>query len=365
MIIRSALKKGEVTLIGLAKLLGMKFKEYPEGYTTITYDQFETPNESRVACECRGVVFDENYDIVCRGFDRFFNYGEPAARYAGVDFRKAKIYEKLDGSLIKIWYDHKANQWRTSTSNRIYGESQVSDHGITFKELVYLALNVKSDEEFNLRCEPLEKDATHIYEVTSPYNRIVTVYSETTLWYLASRRNKTGEYLNIDGTVIGAKLPRVYELDTIEACLKAAEELGNREEGFVLYENNIPRLKIKSPDYVRIHHIRGEDLSVGRICNLIIKNEINEYLTYFPDDSHIIMPFKKGFDMFIGEVEQLYDQTKHIQDSKELALTLKGNNLLHFVFSLRNGSKNVKEAFLRVSEPNQKEILKKYAQKAA
>ena len=66
MIIQKMLKNGEVTLKGLAGLLGMKYLQYPEGYVTITYDQFETPSASRVAAECRGVIFDEEYNIVTR-----------------------------------------------------------------------------------------------------------------------------------------------------------------------------------------------------------------------------------------------------------------------------------------------------------
>lgn len=359
--IQKALKSGSVNLKGLSILLGMKYKEYPEGYTTITYDQFETPTTSLVAKECRGVIFDENYEIVCRGFDRFFNYGEEAANFAGIDFENAKVVEKLDGSLIKFWYDKKANQWRTATSGRIYGESNVSDHDMTFKDLVYLSLNITSDENFNKLCEPLDKDSTHIYEVTSPYNRIVTYYKGISLWYLGSRKNKTGEYFDFDGTIIGAKSPKTFEFNNIDQVIKSSKELIDREEGYVIYEHGIPVLKIKSPEYVRIHHIKGEDLSVGRICNLIIKNEISEYLTYFPDDYGFIAPYKNGFDRFINEINEMFELSKKFESDKDLGIAFKGNKYLSIIFNMRKKNISAIESFDMLLDTSKKDILIKYS----
>lgn len=359
MIIQKMLKRGEVTLSGLQALLGMKYKQYPEGYVTITYDQFATPSESRVAAQCRGVIFDEDYNIVCRPFDRFFNYGESMAAPGGVNWDRAEIFDKLDGSLIKIWWDKKANLWRTATSGRIYAEAQVMDYGITFNDLVYRALNVKSDAEFNALCESLPKDATHIYELTAPESRVVTRYQDTTLWYLASRKNESGEYIKFDGTVIGAKLPRKYDLSSLDACLKAASELKNWEEGYVVYVDGVPTLKIKSPEYVKAHLVKGEDLSVGRICTLIITNELSEYLTYFPDDEHRIKPFVDGLNDFYNMIESDFEKVAHITEQNEFARAVAKHKYNALLFNMKKGI-SVKESFKQLLDPAQRAIIKKF-----
>lgn len=359
MIIQKMLKRGEVTLKGLQALLGMMYKQYPEGYVTITYDQFETPSASRVAAQCRGVIFDEDYNIVCRPFDRFFNHGEPAAPQGGIDFSRAKIVDKLDGSLIKIWFDVKALQWRVATSGRIYGESDVSDHGFTYKELVYRALNVNDDNEFNDRCATFDINTTYIYEVTSRETRIVTRYEVPELWYLAARKNKCGTYIDFDGSIIGAKLPKQYDLATIEDCIKAAKELKNFEEGYVIYVDNVPTLKIKSPAYVQAHLIKGEDLSVGRVCTLILNNEIDEYLTYFPEDRHRIMPYFDGLQNFYTLIENDFAEVAHIEDKIEFAKAVKNNKYQSLLFSMKQGN-NVKEAFNRLLNPSKRKIIKEF-----
>lgn len=360
MIIQKMLKRGEVTLKGLQSLLGMKYKQYPEGYVTITYDQFETPSASRVAAECRGVIFDEEYNIVCRPFDRFFNYGEPSAPQGGIDFSKAKIFDKLDGSLIKIWFDVKALQWRVATSTRIYGESDVSDHSFTFKELVYRAINVNDDNEFNERCNTFDINTTYIYEVTSRETRIVTRYEKPELWYLAARKNKCGTYIDFDGTIIGAKLPNQYDLSTIEDCIKAVNELKNYEEGYVIYVDNIPTLKVKSPLYVQAHLIKGENLSIGRICNLIIDNEIDEYLSYFPEDKHRIQPYFDGLQKFFGYIDTTFEQVKDITDKKEFAIAVKDNKYKALLFTMLIDNVTSRQAFDILLQPSKKEIIKEF-----
>ncbi len=351
------LKNREVTLKGLANLLGMKYLTYPDGYATITYDQFATPSSSRVASECRGVIFDRDYNIVCRPFDRFFNYNERECTIDGINFAKAKVMDKLDGSLIKIWFDVIKLQWRVATSGRIYGETQVADHGFTFKELVYKAIGVENDEQFNDRCETFDINTTYIYEVTSRETRIVTRYEEPELWYLAARKNSCGTYIDFDGTVIGAKLPKQYDLNSIEKCYKAAEAMSNHEEGFVVYIDNVPVAKIKSPKYVAAHLIKGEGLSIGRICNLITNNEIDEYLTYFPEDTDRIMPYFKGMQKFYDNLELEYKKFSHIDNRIEFSAATNGNKLKDLMFTMFNHKVDAKTSFSKLLNTSKKKII--------
>lgn len=57
-----------------------------------------------IVCECRGIVLDENdnWNVVSRAFDKFFNHGEGHA--ANIDWDTARVQEKLDGSLCVMYH---------------------------------------------------------------------------------------------------------------------------------------------------------------------------------------------------------------------------------------------------------------------
>src|SRR5580704_18173365 len=66
------------------------------------YNQIDSPFSEQIVRECRGLILDEANDwkIVNRSFDKFFNYGEGHA--ANIDWDSAKCLEKMDGSLIQM-----------------------------------------------------------------------------------------------------------------------------------------------------------------------------------------------------------------------------------------------------------------------
>lgn len=110
--------------------------------------------------------------------------------------------------------------------------------------------------------------------MTSVYNKIVTDYgANTQLWYLMSRNNLTGEYVDhreqLDSSL--CSMPTEYIFNSIEECLEVSIK-----EGFVIYSGNVPILKIKNPTYIVAHRLRG-------IIELYASGEKSEYLSYFPE----------------------------------------------------------------------------------
>lgn len=80
----------------------------------LKYDQIDSPMGERLVQECRGLILDEadNWRVVSRSFDKFFNAGEGHA--AAIDWSTAQVQEKLDGSLCVLY--HYAGAWRVQTS---------------------------------------------------------------------------------------------------------------------------------------------------------------------------------------------------------------------------------------------------------
>jgi T4 RnlA family RNA ligase len=341
----------------------------------LNYNQIDSPKTDPIVMECRSLILEaETLKVVSRSFDRFFNYGEGGKIWERdkvaidtmemIDWSRAVAFEKVDGSLIKI-YNHKGH-WYISTKGTAYGESDCMGYGVTFFELVLKALGCKDDADFQSKCRfaDLFPEYTYIYELTSVENRVVKRYDGYKLHYLATRVNYTGHYVTESerhpALDIGAYEPDEYVFDSAEECLKHARELKNLDEGFVIYQDGVPIAKIKSPAYVAVHHIRGEGLNPKRIMQLVLVNEQDEYLTYFPEDRDVFVPYIKAMEMLDIHMDCVYDALRGIEDQKEFALGAKNFSFSAALFKARAAKITVAEAFATQRDVYQMEILMGY-----
>ena len=319
------LKKNDIE--SLKSEFGINVKEYDELYV-LNYDQIESLKAHPIVAECRGLILDKQFNVVSRSFDRFFNFGENGAG-ENCDFSKCNIYEKLDGSLINV-YHYKGN-WYVSTRGTAFAESDVHGFRLSFKDLVYKALNVSTQEEFNSMFDSLDLEHKEFYtficEVTSRENRVVTHYEGYTLWLLAVRNQTNGSYLNKDHLKEWAarnniKFPIEYHFKSIDDCMKAIDELTDLEEGYVVYED-APVFKLKSPVYVAVHRLKGEGLTPKRIIDLVNMNEHEEYLTYFEDDRKYFEPYIKAYEVLFDDINFIWEKYKMVGDQKDFAMYVK------------------------------------------
>jgi len=69
--------------------------------------------------QTRGSIFyynaenkSEPFSIACRPLEKFFNYNEKLADK--LDFSNARVFEKKDGSLMKLWFNRNSSSWQWS-----------------------------------------------------------------------------------------------------------------------------------------------------------------------------------------------------------------------------------------------------------
>lgn len=329
---------------------GIKVKEYEEGLLVLNYDQINSPKSHPIVKECRSLILDKDFNVVSRSLDRFFNIGEVPESQEHIDMQKATLFEKVDGSLIKI-YNWKG-AWYVSTRSTAFGESTVNGFDLTFKDLVFKALDVKDDAYFQKICGfYLDKRVTYICEVTSIENRCVKSYLGYSLYFLAGRINETGEYVGLkfqtvdNCTWFGMKFPKQYSFESIESCIQAAKELKNLDEGYVLYQDGIPVCKIKSPAYCAVHLIKGEGLSPKRIAELVLTGEQDEYLTYFPEDKPFIQPYVERLESLLNDTQDLFDSLSCLGTQKDFALAVAGSKVSSALFQMKKTGKGVKEVW--------------------
>ena len=261
-----------------------------DGYVILTYG-IEADFNIELVRECRGIILDETdgFRPVCVPFFKFGNYGEPYAD--DIDWNTAKVQEKIDGSMIKVW--HHKGEWRVSTNNTINAESAGTDnHEDTFMNVFHRAWS-RTGKQFS----ELNPDYTYMFELVSPQTRVVIPYSETKLFHTGTRDINTLQELDID---IGVEKPKIFSIATIEACVEAARRLDKYHEGFVVVDSRWRRVKVKSPLYVAIHHILNNISSEKRIIDLIVSGEDAEVISYFPEYADMFGSMRKRIDLFIA-----------------------------------------------------------------
>jgi len=92
------------------------------------YNQIESDFNLELVRECRGIIlYKKNWMIACHPFHKFGNYGEGYA--PDIDWNSAKVMEKLDGSLIKAWFNKVNSKWQWSTNGTLKGKVSVNKDG--------------------------------------------------------------------------------------------------------------------------------------------------------------------------------------------------------------------------------------------
>lgn len=320
--------------------LGIKAKVYEEeGIVLLDYNQIDSPKTDPIVIECRSLILTlDNFEVVSRKFDRFFNYGEALEYYGDFDFSQAQIFEKADGSLIGVYFWD--DKWHISTRGMAFAEGE-HHLGGTFKDKVLEAFGL-TEEEFQEKFSKLTWDTTFIFEYTSPENRIVTKYEKPEMVLLGAsfpHDEETPLYEDVSFELyrVGIKhrKAKTYAASSLEEVVELANSLPNLQEGFVLYDpSSGKRMKIKSSLYVVAHTMRGNDPlpSKKNLLTLLFTGELEEFLVYFPEWEG---KAKEVFDeVFTKELETncAWWRYESIEDQKQFALAVKNvpNSFLLF-----------------------------------
>ena len=247
-----------------------------EDYIMFKYSQIDSDFNEPIVREARGIIFKEkDWTCVCHAFNKFGNYGELYVEE--LDWNNATVLEKIDGSLIKFFYDGK---WRIST-NGIIDAFKAELEDMPYPTFGDLLLNTFADT-WDLFCEKLDQNRTYMFELVSPYNRVVIPHETTALYYLGERDMITGKEYFLPAN--WDKSPKVFKLNCIQDVINAANKLPWDEEGYVCVDKDFCRCKIKSPKYVRAHFIRNNNvITRKRLLDIILKGEIAEFCIYASD----------------------------------------------------------------------------------
>lgn len=241
----------------------------------LKYIQGVSEGFNPIVNECRGIILDSenNWDVVCFPFTRFYNVGQPEAAQLGKELR---VFEKIDGAIVKVYYY--CGEWFCASNTTIDARETLIDGKYNFFELVCKALETYNQtwETFTAN---LNTSYTYMFELVCPETRQVVNYGDVRrLYYLGERNKWTFEERYIPMPQVDNV--RQYPLSTMVEIQKAVEELGNNAEGFVVVDENWNRNKVKSSNYFKLHYAANN--GKPNCYELILNGEDAEFLAYFP-----------------------------------------------------------------------------------
>jgi T4 RnlA family RNA ligase len=225
-----------------------------------------------VTKQCRGLVTDNEGNVVARPFKKFFNIEEnqhtPTEQF--------DVYEKMDGSL-GILFNYKG-EWVLATRG-----SFTSDQSVKGTELLQ-----KYDYQ------RLNPNYTYLFEIIYPENRIVCTYDFEDLVLLGMIHTESGDEVNIHSgnnedvrfknllNNLGFNIVRKYDGISDYTYLKHA--ISDNREGFVVRFSNGDRMKIKGEEYLRLHKIMTNLSTTGVWEVLSSGGKMEDYLKDVPDE---------------------------------------------------------------------------------
>ena len=224
-----------------------------------------------ITLSCRGLVTDNEGNVVARPFKKFFNIEENKH----TPTEEFDVYEKMDGSL-GILFNYKG-EWVLATRG-----SFTSDQSVKGTELL-------QKYDYNR----LNPDYTYLFEIIYPENRIVCTYDFEDLVLLGMIHTKDGDEVNIHSgnedirfknllNNLGFNIVKKYDGISDYSYLK--QTISNNREGFVVKFSNGDRMKIKGEEYLRLHKIMTNLSTTGVWEVLSTGGKLEDYLKDVPDE---------------------------------------------------------------------------------
>ncbi len=263
-------------------------------------DDLHAERNHLLLVKCRGLVVRENGQILNYPFDRFFNEWEKER--AEIDWSTAEIQEKIDGSLICVfWYD---DNWEITTRGSFYPNKDA--------ETDFAELFKKHFSDF----DKLDKTYCYMFELVTKQNIIVTHYENEAVYLIGARNLKTlkeisGKALDDMAVLLGVLRPRRFSAKNTEECRKLFELFREDEEGLVLMDAGFNRVKIKQDSYIKLSRIKM--LNKQDLFNHILGSEAidAEYLARLPEVQKEISLMKIKWDNVLFKAASTFQHIKN------------------------------------------------------
>lgn len=346
-------EKGLQSLVDEFAINIKRHKDYPN-LVLLKYDQISTP-VNNLTRECRGLILDENdsWKIINYSYFRFPNVGQDWGDKE-LDWSTTKIFEKVDGSLLQVFYYD--NKWNCATSGMPDAQGMVDDHGFSFADLFWKTWN-----ELGYQL-PKDINCCYAFEMMTNYNQLVVKNTKNRIVLHGARNLSSLKELSPEPIAQqnGWEVVQSFKFNSIKDVIDAASKLPAFEaEGFVVCDFQFNRQKVKSPQHVWYSYLRSSLSSSKRnIIEFIRKGESAELLAYLPALKVEHDELKLKYDLLAINIENTYNEIKDIVAQKDFATKAIKYKYSAALFQLRSKKvNNIKEFLLNMQVKTLEEWL--------
>jgi hypothetical protein len=352
-------EKGITSLCETFAIKATRHREFPN-LVHLKYNQIDSPMGEPIVQECRGLILDEEDDwrIVAHPYHKFFNHGEGHAPQ--IDWSSARVHEKLDGTLIVMyWYK---GQWRVSTTGFPDARGPVNDK-MTFADLFW-----RTWKELNYQTPSRsDRELTFMFELMTPMNRVIVQHANPRIvlhgikkvypWSVPFFGNELWPEQFIRAEEYNWEVARSYPLKNWDEIIEACKQLNPmRGEGFVVVDSYARRVKVKSPQYVALAHAK-DGFSDRRMIELVRLNEGSEFLSYFPELQPVHDRYRNLFERLANRLEDDYSRIKSIEVQKDFACEAMKTRMPSVMFSVRKTGQPVRQSLSEMSIHTLEQVL--------
>lgn len=289
--------------------------KYDGDYVLFKYSQFESDMSLRICQEARGIIFDRNtLKPVCIPFFKFFNYGEP--NEADIDWTSdVTTSEKMDGSLMKLWYHN--NSWHLSTNGTIDAyKAYVGDKNKTFGMLFEESLGIPMSK----LTDAMNSNFTYMFELLHPeIENVVDYYNEMKIYLLAQRDMTTYEETKKFHSLPNIYYPKIYNLANIKDVIDVVKNMNENHEGVVVCDGHFNRVKVKSPIYLMKAQAHNNGvLTDKRIITMFRNDVLDDFLNLMPHKQEYIQEVMSLLNNYAQRQEKLYKEICSLNTRKEI-----------------------------------------------
>ena len=262
--------------------------------------------------EARGIIIDlDSLTVVCWPFRKFGNWNESYADK--IDWNYAVARQKIDGSLIKLFYNYVIDEWQWATNGTMDARTATIEGAGSFWDII-----CSTDNYDDIDYEALDSEYTYLFELVSPQTQVVIRYPRAHLYHIGTRNNDTGKEINVD---IGIEQPREFKISDLDTIVQHTNALNPddtiTEEGYVVVDKDFNRIKVKSPKYLMMHsaldnrvHTKKRFLNDVMLDKGPLLSDI-QMTAYYKYYDYKVAELCAKVDIFINYCRALYEEVSH------------------------------------------------------
>jgi hypothetical protein len=347
----------------LKEELGINFYRHPviKDLVGFKYSQLDSQKTNDVVRWSRGtVLIDKYWDLAAQSFVRFFNLGEGnQEEMDSFDWSDFRCWTKMDGSLIIMY--HYNNNWLVNTSGS-FGLGPInSEDTRSWSDVVW--------EVSKLNTSKMDPSVTYLFELCTPWNKIIRHYLDPKLVMLGAYQGPTDlgpdivKWLAKDANSELVEEHSFKSKSDIDNFLSEKESKDATFEGVVIRDKNGLRYKVKSKTYLGLAHMYGNG-QLGRpkrILPFVMAGDTGEILAYFPELKDEINNVERSVDSEYLKLLDVWREFSALEDQKEFALAIKPKTrFTSILFQLRKelGKDQTEEALRKKWKESGDLILK-------